>query len=110
MNITNVVGSANTALSSHVKNLGTWLDSNLSMSVHITKACSAAFYHLYNIRRIRKYLTKECTETLIHAFISRKIDYCNSLLYGAPNYLLQKMQRVQNAVARLIFQESKFSM
>ena len=52
---------------------------------------------------------KECTETPLHAFISCKSDYCNSLLYGAPNYLLQKMQRVQNAAARLIFQESKFS-
>ena len=31
------------------------------------------------------------------------------MLYGAPNYLLQKIQRVQNAAARLIFQESKFS-
>lgn len=65
------VGSANIASSSHAKNLGVWFDSNLSMSVHITKVCSAAFYHLYNIRRIRKYLTRECTETLIHAFISQ---------------------------------------
>ena len=31
------------------------------------------------------------------------------MLYGAPNYLLQKIQRVQNAAARLNFQESKFS-
>ena len=38
--------------------------------------------------------------SLIHAFIFSKLDYCNSLLYGAPNYLLQKMQRVQNAAER----------
>ena len=81
----------------------------ISVSVHMTKICSAAFYHLYNIRKIRKYLTKECTETLIHAFISSKLDYCNSLLYGAPHYLLQEMQCVQNAAARYIFQGSKFS-
>ena len=41
---------------SPVKNLGVWLDSNLSMVEHITKASSAAFFHLYNIRRIRKYI------------------------------------------------------
>ena len=52
------------------------------MGDHITKTSSAAFYHLYNLRRIRKYLSKECTETLIHAFISSRIDYCNSLLFG----------------------------
>ena len=51
-----------------VKNLGVWLDSKLSMDAHITKTCAAAFYYLYNIRRIRLYLSKETTESLIHAF------------------------------------------
>ena len=88
--------------------LGVWLDSNLSMGDHITKTSSAAFYYLYNIRRIRKYLSKKCTETLIHAFISSRLDYCNSLLYGLPAYQIQKLQRVQNSAARLVFEESKF--
>ena len=57
-----------------VKNLGVWLDSKLSMDAQITKACSAAFYYLYNIRRIRRYLSKESTESLIHAFISSRLD------------------------------------
>ena len=61
------------------------------------------FFHLYNIRRIRKYLSRENTETLIHAFISSRIDYCNSLLYGVPNCHLRKLQRVQNAAARLLY-------
>ena len=102
------VGKVNIAPHSPVKNLGVWFDSNLSMVDHITKTCSAAFYYLYNIRRIRKYLTKECTETLIHAFISSRLDYCNSLLFGVPECHLHKLQRVQNAAARLIFQESRF--
>ena len=78
------------------------------MGDHTTKTSSAAFYYLYNIRRIRKYLSKECTETLIHAFISSRLDYCNSLLYGLPAYQIQKLQRVQNSAARLVFHESKF--
>ena len=102
------VGKVNIAPHSPVKNLGVWFDSNLSMVDHITKTCSAAFYYLYNIRRIRKYLTKECTETLIHAFISSRLDYCNSLLFGVPECHLHKLQRVQNAAARLIFQEGRF--
>ena len=100
--------STNIAPHSPVKNLGVWFDSNLSMVDHITKTSSAAFYHLYNIRRIRKYLTKECTETLIHAFISSRLDYCNSLLFGVPECHLHKLQRVQNAAARLVVQESRF--
>ena len=70
-----------------------WLDSNLSMGDHITKTSSAAFYYLYNIRRIRKYLSKECTETLIHDFISGLLDCCNSLLYGLLAYQVQKFAK-----------------
>ena len=102
------VGHSVIAPQSPARNLGVWLDSNLSMGDHITKTSSAAFYYLYNIRRIRKYLSKECAETLIHAFISSRLDYCNSLLYGLPAYQIQKLQRVQNSAARLVFEESKF--
>ena len=91
-----------------VKNLGTWLDSTLSMNSHVNNICSNAFYYLYNIRRIRKYLSRRSTETLIHAFVSSRVDYCNSLLYGLPTYQLHKLQRVQNAAARLIFRESRY--
>ena len=91
-----------------VKNLGTWLDSTLSMNSHVNNICSNAFYYLYNIRRIRKYLSRQSTEMLIHAFVSSCVDYCNSLLYGLPAYQLNKLERVQNAAARLIFQESKY--
>ena len=65
------VGDANLSPYSPVKNLGVWFDSKLSMEQYITKRCSAAFYHLYNIRRIRKYLTKESTETLTHMLLYR---------------------------------------
>ena len=91
-----------------VKNFGVWLNSNLSIVEHITKASSAAFCHLYNIRRIRKYISREITETMIHAFVSSRIDYCNSLLYGVPYCHLHKLQRVQNAAVRLICEKSKY--
>ena len=91
-----------------VRDLGAWLDSRLSMATHVTKTCSSAFYQLYNIRRIRKYLSRESAETLIHAFITSRADYCNSLLYGLPKCQLNELQRVQNAAARLIFNASQF--
>ena len=74
----------------------------MDMATHITKTCSAFFY-LYNIRHMRKYLTSESTVKLIHAFITSRLDYCNSLLYGVPDHHMQKLQRVMNASARLIF-------
>ena len=97
------VGDYNMSPSSSVRNLGTWFDPHLDMDVHITKTCSSAFYYLYNIRHIRKFSSKSSTETLIHAFITSRLDYCNSLLYGLPKYQLSKLQRVMNASARLVY-------
>ena len=91
-----------------VKNLGVLIDNNLSMESHITKTCSIAFYHIYNIKHIRKYLTRDLTEKIVHALITSKLDYCNSLLFGLLNYQLQKLQRVQNAAARIIAGTRKY--
>ena len=52
-------------------------DSHLDMSTHVSKTCASAFYYLYNIRHIRKYLSRESTERLVHAFITSRLDYCN---------------------------------
>ena len=88
------VGDSKIAPSFEVRNLGIWFDSKMSMLSHINRTCSSAFYHLYNIRRIRKYLSRSVTETLVHAFITSRIDYCNSLLYGLPNSHIMKLQRI----------------
>ena len=96
------------ASSTYIKNLGAWFDEKLSMATHVTKICSAVFFQLYNIRRIRRYLSQESSETLIHSFMTNKVDYCNSLLYGLPACQLDKLQRVQHAAARLVFYERKF--
>ena len=70
--------------------------------------CGAAFYYIYNIKRIRKYLSKRVAESLIHAFVTSRVDFCNSLLYGMPSTVIKKIQRVQNAAARLLIGSSKF--
>ena len=91
-----------------LRNLGAMIDENLSMEHQITKTCSTAFYHIRNIRHIRKYLDVKSTETMVHAFITNKLDYCNSLLYGLPDCQIQKLQRVQNAAARIITGMEKY--
>ena len=55
-----------------------------------------------NIAKIRKYLSQDTCEILVHAFISSKLDHCNSLLHGLPKYLLDRLQAVQNAAARVV--------
>ena len=91
-----------------MRNLGSWFDTHMRMNVHIGKICSKAFRGLYNIRQIRKFLTVQSTKTPVHAFISSHLDYCNALLFGLPKYQLDRLQKVQNAAARVIFQIPKF--
>ena len=58
--------------SSVVRNLGSYIDDKLSINSHINKVCNASFYYLYNIGRIRKHLSRDSSETLIHAFVSTR--------------------------------------
>ena len=59
------------------------------------------------IGRIRPHLTQDVCERLVHAFITSKLDSCNSILYGLRSCELDKLQRVQNAAARLVTMASK---
>ena len=101
------VGNNRISPSPCVKNLGSWFDSNLSMTDHINKPCNAAFYHLHNLRRIKKYLSRDSLITLVHAFITSRLDYCNGLLFGLPKAEIAKLQRVQNAAERRLFLASE---
>ncbi len=84
-------------------------DKHMSMSVQVGKICTKAFRGLYEIRQIRKFLSTNTTETLIHAFVTSHVDYCNALLAGIPQYQVQRIQRVLNAAARLIHPCPRFS-
>ena len=60
------------------------------------------------ISSIRHLLTADATKTLICAFVLTRIDYCNSLLAGVPNYLTHRLQSIQNNAARLVCKASKY--
>ena len=95
------VGASEIVSTSSVRNLGAWFDKNMSMDAHVGKVCSKAFFGLYKIRQIRKFLSVDATNTLVHAFVTSHVDYCNSLLYGVSQYQLSRLQRVLNAAARI---------
>ncbi|KAK3699222.1 hypothetical protein QZH41_002092 [Actinostola sp. cb2023] len=84
-----------------LRNLGSWFDNRMTMGTHVGKVCSKAFRGLYNIRQIRKFLSADSTKTLVHAFVTSHVDYCNSLLSGLPQYQYDRIQKVFNAAARV---------
>ena len=95
----------NISPSVEVKNLGVISDN--SFDNHVAKICGACYYHLHDLRRIRKFLSDETAILLGNAIVSSHLDYCNSLLYGVSKSNIAKLQRVQNALCRIIFRLDK---
>ena len=88
--------------SSNARNIGVFVDSHVNLEKHVMNTCKMAFYHLQNIARIRNCFSQDDAETLVHAFISSKLDFSNALLYGLPKSVIDKLQYVQNCAARLV--------
>ena len=89
--------------------LGVIFDSDNSFDNHVAKICQACYYHLRDLRRIRKFLSDETAILLANAMVSSRLEYCNSLLYGVSKSNIAKLQRVQNALCRIIFRLDKMS-
>jgi len=67
---------------------------------HVFAICRSCKYPLWRLRPIINLLSPNASKTQVHAFISSRLDYCNLLLHGITNGLLQKLHSVQNAAAR----------
>ncbi len=63
-------------------------------------------FALYNIKKIRPFLSEHATQ-LVQALVLSRLDYCNALLAGLPASSIKPLQLIQNAAARLIFNEPK---
>lgn len=97
-----LIGDIVVDTSSLVRNLGVMFDSNVTMSSQVSGICRSASFSLWRLGKIRHLLDNKSTERLIHAFITSRLDYCNSVLFGLPDYQLQKLQSIQNSAARLV--------
>ena len=71
------------------------------------KTCAASF-HWLQLRRIRESLDDGSAATLVHAFVTSRVDYCNAVYAGAPKTVTDKQQRVLNAAARVVSDTRKF--
>ena len=94
---------------SSVKNLGVVFDKHLSFHEHITKISQACFFHIRDLRRIRPYLTHKTAATIGAALVQSKLDYCNSLFLNLPGCEIDRLQFVQNSLARAICRRSKYT-
>ena len=89
----------------NVRDLGIYIDGDLSMRTHVQRTTSSCFDALRQLRQIRRLvgLPTATFQTLTVAFVNQRLDYGNSTLVGIPAYLMCRLQSALNAAARLIF-------
>ena len=94
--------------SSVVRNLGVMFDENLDMTIQVDTLCKSLFFTLRTISLNREFMTFDVAKKLVISLVLSKLDYCNVLLAGLPDTLLNKLQRVQNCAAKIIFRKRKY--
>ena len=99
-----LITSINTA-SRSARNLGVVLDDQLDFKEQVAAKSRSCRFLLYNIRRIRPYLTTYSTQLLVQAMEISRLDYCNSLLASLPELSSRySSYRILQPVSSSIFQ------
>jgi hypothetical protein len=107
---THLTLSDNTTISvaPSARNLGITFDSNLSFKQHIGYLSRSCFYHIRDLRRIRSTLDFDTARTIATSLVHSKLDYCNSLYYNLPVSQINRLQMIQNSLARAVTNTPKF--
>jgi len=96
------VASARINVSETVRNLGVIVDSQLTLSAQVAAVCRSGYYQLRQLQPLVRSMSSDAVKTLVQAFISCRLDYCNSMFYGITDGLMSRLQSVPNAAARLV--------
>lgn len=96
------IADSEIAFSVQLKSLGVTLDQNLSFDSHISNIVKSSNYNIRALRQIRPMLDKKVANTVACSIVSTRLDYCNSLLCGTSSRNIQRLQRIQNSLARVV--------
>jgi len=89
-----------------VRDLGVYIDGNMTMTTHINHVLSSCFSALRQIQSIRRSLPSHALDTLVTSLVHSRLDYCNVVFAGLPARDLQRLQSVLNAAVRLVSDSS----
>jgi len=80
------------------------LDSALMFDKNITNITHCCYYHTRPLRHIRLSLTLDTAKNIAASIVGSRLDYCNSVLYGVSQANIDRLQCVQNVLARVVAQ------
>jgi hypothetical protein len=102
------LGSASVSPVSTVRDLGFHINSDVTLTTHVSATVRACFSVLRQIRSVQRSLTRDALIVLLRALVISKVDYCCSALVGVSGQQINRLQSVLNAAARLVFAAHKF--
>ena len=97
------VNDTNIPLKPCVKLLGVFIDYELNFSDHVTDLCKRASRQLNAVRRVAKYLKKDCLMKLFYAFVRSNLRYCATVWHFCSKSSTIKMEKIQKAALRVVF-------
>ncbi|XP_070410856.1 RNA-directed DNA polymerase from mobile element jockey isoform X1 [Nothobranchius furzeri] len=89
-------------VSTVISNLGVKIDQALKMDAQVNNTVKSCFYHLRRISKLKHILSVRLLKSVVHTFITSRLDYSNSCLYGISKAAQSRLQLVQNSAARFL--------
>jgi hypothetical protein len=99
--------NASIKLAQSTKSLGVTIDSKLTLTEYVNYVCKTAHYHVRALRRVRKYVSEDIAKSIATSLVGARLDYCNAVCFGTSRNNIDKLQRVQNTLTRVVKQRSK---
>ena len=103
-----IIGEEEILFNNAAKNLGVFIDEDLSMNCQISNLSKAIYLEIRRLKHISKFVNESCLKTLAASFILSRLDYCNALYINLPQYQIKKLQKLQNFAAKVVLNKSIF--
>ena len=91
-----------------MRDLGVQIRSDTGIMDQVKTVVRSCFYQLRQLKVIKRSLNYNFLRDAAYALVLSRIDYCNSLYANSPSSMLQPMQVIINAAARIVSGRSKF--
>jgi len=96
------VAGSGVVVSASLKLLGVTFDRTMSFNKHVSSVVRACNFHMSGLRHFRSLVSDEVAHQIACSIVGSRLDYCNSLLLNCSDRNLDKLQRVQNNLARVV--------
>ena len=103
-----VIGNDNIDFADSAKNLGVYIDSDLSMNCQISNLSRAIYFEIKRLKTMSRFVNESCLKTLATSFILSRLDYCNALYKNLNQYQIKSLQKLQNFASKVVLSKSLF--